>query len=105
MKFSKLTAALGVEGAFTEPSDSLSSSDFLAVKEALNASLVVCIRNLDLDVESLIKLSKDFGEVGETPYVETISKSLNVVRVSREADEKGPCVYTENNASLETSLC
>ncbi len=90
MKFSNLTAALGVEGAFTEPSDSLSSSDFLAVKEALNASLVVCIRNLDLDVESLIKLSKDFGEVGETPYVETISKSLNVVRVVREADEKGP---------------
>tara|TARA_E500000081_G_scaffold154832_1_gene193110 strand:+ start:1481 stop:2338 length:858 start_codon:yes stop_codon:yes gene_type:complete len=90
LKLSKLTGAFGAEGAFAKFVDSLTGSDIRTVQESLNANLVVCIRNLDLNVQSLLNLSKNFGEVSETPFVETITGHPGVVRVTREADESGP---------------
>ena len=90
LKLSKLTGAFGAEGAFAKSVDSPTGSDIRTVQESLNANLVVCIRNLDLNVQSLLNLSKNFGEVSETPFVETIAGHPGVVRVTREADERGP---------------
>ena len=90
MKFTQLTTALGAEGVSTSLSDTLSSTDLASVEDALNKYLVICIRNLNLNAETLLSLSENFGEIGETPYLETISESPGVVRVVREANDKGP---------------
>lgn len=93
-RFQTLPAA-GALGADVSGVDlkQLDEDGFAELRQALLHHKVLFIRDQQLEVEDLERVTLAFGEFGREPYVKCMPDHPNVVHVVKEADEKTPVVF------------
>ena len=99
MKITPLTGTFGAEVTefdlrsvrpnLTSP-ESVDKDAIAQVQNALANKAVLVFRNQQLDIDSFESVAQALGTFGDTPYITPIAGHENVLRVVREADEKGP---------------
>ncbi len=92
LRVSPVTGAIGadVEGVDLT---TLSQEGFAELRQALLAHKVIFIRDQDLSVSDLEKVTLQLGEFGREPYVTCMKEHPHVVHVVKEADEQTPVVF------------
>lgn len=85
----------GAIGADVEDVDltQLDAGGFAELRQALLAHKVIFIRDQDLGVSDLERVTQQLGEFGREPYVTCMKNHPHVVHVVKEADEKTPVVF------------
>lgn len=91
----RVTPSTGALGADVEDLDlnRLSAAGFVELRQALLAHKVLFIREQNLSIADLERVTLQFGEFGREPYVTTMAEHPHVVHVVKEADEKAPFVF------------
>jgi taurine dioxygenase len=84
-----LTGAIGAEITGIDLK-SMSAEEESTLEQAFLDHLVVCIRDQELTPADLLDLTRQFGGIGETPYLTGLQEYPDVVAVIKEADEKSP---------------
>lgn len=87
-----ITGAIGAEITGIDLK-SMTSEEVEALEEAFLEYLVVCVRDQDLDAQSLLNLTQQLGGVGETIYITGLPDYPDVVPVIKEASEKSPVSF------------
>ncbi|MBB4821044.1 taurine dioxygenase [Pseudomonas alcaligenes] len=86
------TGALGADVSGVDLKQ-LDEDGFAELRQALLHHKVLFIRDQQLEVEDLERVTLAFGEFGREPYVKCMPDHPNVVHVVKEAGEKTPVVF------------
>ena len=84
-----ITGAIGAEVLGANLAHPLSEGELSAIEDAFARHLVLVFRDQDLGIDGLERFALQFGPFGETPFITPVDDHPNVLRVVREADEKG----------------
>ncbi|UVL58871.1 TauD/TfdA family dioxygenase [Pseudomonas sp. B21-035] len=91
----RVLPSTGALGADVEGLDlnRLEDAGWVELRQALLAHKVLFIREQNLRLADLERVTRQFGEFGREPYVTTMVDHPHVVHVVKEADEKAPFVF------------
>ncbi|UVM58538.1 TauD/TfdA family dioxygenase [Pseudomonas sp. B21-012] len=91
----RVLPSTGALGADVEGLDlnRLEDAGWVELRQALLAHKVLFIREQNLRIADLERVTRQFGEFGREPYVTTMVDHPHVVHVVKEADEKAPFVF------------
>ena len=90
MQINALTGAFGAEVFDIDLKGGIEAEQARLIEEALAENVVLVFRNQDLDIDDFERFAMSLGEFGETPFIAPIDGHPNVLRLLREAEEKGP---------------
>ncbi len=82
-----LTGSIGAELTGINLS-TMSDQEMAELDHHFHQHLVLCIRDQDLDPESMLALTRRLGGVGDTPYLTGLADFPDVVPIIKEAEEK-----------------
>jgi taurine dioxygenase len=90
-----ITPLTGATGAEITGLDlkSMSAEEESTLEQAFLDHLVVCIRDQELTPADLLDLTRQFGGIGETQYLNGLQEYPDVVALIKEADEKSPHTF------------